>query len=239
MDLTTDELYCVITSISGEKTAVEVMQWALEQHGYSVDTASFSALAADLPYKAIMQCGSGTNLPTLGAFISEINRSLLTILVFPADNDVPFLVKVNPNQAASVTISEDQISGLRFGHEYRDQAKTVEYRPKYAKSDAQKNALYKKQTAAPAALYGSERNLVIDHVLDSAATARWQEMTDFYGSPISTVSFTLLDDEVSVELADCIQLDHPSCSKKIFVTQITQQPLGRAIQGRYLHVHNN
>jgi hypothetical protein len=239
MDLTTDDLYVVITSISGEKTAVEVMQFALEAHGYTVDAASFAALAADLPYKTIQQAGLAQNVPTLGAFISEINRSLLTVLVFPASNDEPFLVKVDANQAASQTIYEEQISGLRFGHEYRDQAKAVEFRPKYARSDSQKASLYRAYSSSMATLFGSERKLTIDHVLSEVPPTRWEEMTEFFGSPLSTVSFTLLDDEVDLELADCVQLDHPACSKKIFITQITKQPLGRAIQGRYFYVNDN
>lgn len=239
MDLTTDELYVVITAISGEKTAVEVMQFALEAHGYTVDTASFTALAADLPYKTIQQAGFGQNLPTLGQFIAELNRSLLTILVFPASNDEPFLVKVDPTQAASQTIYEKQISGLRFGHEYRDQAKSVEFRPKYAKSEAQKASLYRKYSSSMGTIFGSERTLVIDHVLSEVPTTRWDEITEFFGSPTSTVTFNLLDDDVELELADCVQLDHPACSKKIFITQITRQPLGRQITGRYLYVNDN
>ena len=239
MDLTTDDLYVVITTISGEKTAVEVMQFALEKHGYTVDAASFASLAADLPYKTIQMAGSGANMPTLGAFISELNRSLLTVLVFPASNDEPFLVKVDPNQAASQTIYENQISGLRFGHEYRDQAKTVEFRPKYARSEAQQAALYRRYSASMGTLFASERALTIDHVLAEVPPTRWEEMTEFFGSPISTVSFNLIDDDVELELADCVQLDHPACSKKIFITQITKQPLGRAIQGRYLYVNDN
>lgn len=239
MDLKTDELYVVITAITGEKTAVEVMKFALEAHGYTVDAGSFTALAADLPYKTIQQAGMGTNLPTLGQFIAELNRSLLTVLVFPASNDEPFLVKVDPNQASSQTLYEEQISGLRFGHEYRDQAKAVEFRPKYARSEAQKSSLYRRHAASMATLYASERTLSIDHVLSEVPATRWEEMTEFFGSPLSTVTFNLIDDEVDLELADCVTLSHPACSKKIFITQITKQPLGRQIQGRYLHVNNN
>jgi hypothetical protein len=239
MDLRTDDLYVVITAITGEKTAVEVMQFALECHGYTVDAASFTALAAEFPYKTVQQAGFGANVPTLGAFIAEINRSLLTILVFPASNDEPFLVKVNPNQTPSQTLYEEQISGLRFGHEYREQCKAVEFRPKYARSEAQQASLYRRYSASMATLFGSERSLSIDHVLADVPPERWEEMTEFFGSPNSTVTFNLTDDEVELELADCVQLDHPACCKKIFVTQITKQPLGRQIQGRYFYVNNN
>jgi hypothetical protein len=53
------------------------------------------------------------------------------------------------------------------------------------------------------------------------------------------VKFTLLDDEVSLELADMIQIDHPEFKKKMIVTTIEQLPIGRSIQGRYLYVNDN
>lgn len=241
LDLLTDELHMVITTISGERTAVEVMQFALESHGYTVDTATFTALAADLPYNTVQQCGFGTDMPTLGEFLSEINRSLMTVVVFPASNDEPFLIKIDPTQAASQTISESQIqqNSLKFNHEYRDIAKTVEFSPKYARNDAQKTSLHTRIDSSMGTLFAAERTVQIEHVLTSLPTTRFEEMTEVYGSPISNVQFVLLDDDVDLELADCVQLDHPSCSKKILITSITTQPIGRQIQGRFLYVNNS
>lgn len=238
MDLTTDEMYVVITAISGERTAVQVLQHALETHGYTVDTSTFSTISAALPYNTIQQAGFGQDMPTLAQFIAEINRSLMTVLVFPADNDEPFLVKIDPSQAASQTLDDSQISNVKVSHEYRDMAKTVEFVPKYARSDSEKASLYSRVSSSMSGIFASEKTITIDHVLSSVPTTRWQQMTEVYGSPITTVSFLLLDDDVSIELADCVQLDHPACSKKIFITSITTQPQGRQIQGRYFYVNS-
>jgi hypothetical protein len=238
LDLLNDELYVVITNVSGARSAPEVLKFALEQHGYTVDAASFAALAAEFTQTTIQMAGRDNNTMTLGAFVGEINRSLMTILVFPASNDIPFLQKIDANQAASTTLSEDQILGLKFDHEYRDQAKNVTWKPKYALADSEKDSLRVKQTSSVASLFQSERSIEIEHVLTGTPTTRWQEITEIYGSPASQVSFTLLDDEVEIELGDCVQLDHPSCTQKVLILSIGTQSQGRLIGGRFLYVNN-
>jgi hypothetical protein len=237
MNLLTDDLFVVLTNISGAITAVEVMQFALESHGFTVDTASFAAMAAEFPYDALIQCGFGTNVPTLGQFVSEINRSLMTTLVFPASNDVPYLVKIDPSKAASQTIDESQIDGLTWTNEYRDQAKNVIFRPKYERNDQAKNALYSNITSSRADLFGSERTVEIDHILSALPGTRFEEMTEIYGSPITQVKLGLLDEDVAIELADVIEVDHTEFKNKILITNIEQLPIGRNIQGRYLYVN--
>lgn len=237
IDLLSNDLYVVLTSISGSLTAVEVMQFALQSHGFTVDTGSFATLASDLPYEAVMQCGFGSTVPTLGQFISEINRSLMTTLVFPADNDVPYLVKIDPTELPSQTIDESQIGGLSWTNEYRDQAKNVIFRPSYLRNDVDKYALYSNLTASRATLFGSERTIEISHVLSSLPSTRFEEITEVYGSPTTVVKFGLLDDDVQIELADIIEIDHTEFKNPILITNIDILPIGRSIQGRYLYVN--
>ena len=240
VDLTQTDMYVVINNISGALSGPEVMQWALEAHGYTVDTASFANMASFYPDRVCMQIGQGTNMPTFGNFLAEINRTILTVLVFPASNDEPYLVRIDPDAAASQTISEYQIDGLTWGSEYRDQTKNVIFSPQYFRSDEALADLTLNLPSPNAALWGSEKTLNISHVLAEISTAdRFEEMADFYGSPLTSVKFTLLDDTVSLELADMIQIDHPEFQKKIIVTAIEQLPIGRAIQGRYLYVNSN
>jgi hypothetical protein len=215
------------------------MAWALEAHGYTVSPGSFAGLNALYPDKVCMQVGFGSNLPTLGVFLSEINRTLLTVLVFPASNDEPYLVRINPTASASQTIREDQISGLSWGSEYRDQTKNVIFSPQYFRSDDALANLTFNVPSPRAEIWASERTLTINHVLEESTTDRFDEIADFYGSPVTPIKFTLLDDEVQLELADMIQLDHPEFQKKVIITAIEQLPQGRAIQGRYLYVNDN
>ena len=53
IDLTKTELYMVITSVAGAVTAAEVLQFALETHGFTVDAASFAQRAIDFPFHNI------------------------------------------------------------------------------------------------------------------------------------------------------------------------------------------
>jgi hypothetical protein len=236
IDLTKTELYMVITSVAGAVTAAEVLQFALETHGFTVDAATFAQRAIDFPFTTYQQAGFGDRIPTLGEFISEINRSLMMVLVFPASNDEPYLIYIDPNQASTQTISEYQIAGISWSSEYRDQAKRVIFRPKYNLSDAAKTYLYADRIASRSTLLGSEKTLEIYHVLDNF-TDRFEEVTEIYGSPVTTVSFTLLDDEVALELADMVTIDHPQFKNKILITKIDILPIGRNIQGRYLYVN--
>jgi len=237
IDLYATNLYMVLTQVGGSITAVEVMQFALESHGFTVDTASFTTLAADLPYDACMQAGFGSNVPTLGQFISEINRSLMTALVFPADNDVPYLVKIDPTELPSQTIDESQISNLSWTNEYRDQAKNVIFRPGYMRNDQAKNDLYANITASRATLFGSEKTTEISHVLSSLPSTRFDEITEVYGSPVTEIKFGLLDDDVQIELADVVEIDHTEFKNPILITNIEQLPIGRSVRGRYLYVN--
>jgi hypothetical protein len=239
LDLTTSDLYVVLNNISGARSGPKVMEWALEAHGYTVSPGSFAGLNALYPDKVCMQVGFGSNLPTLGVFLSEINRTLLTVLVFPASNDEPYLVRINPTASASQTIREDQISGLSWGSEYRDQTKNVIFSPQYFRSDDALANLTFNVPSPRAEIWASERTLTINHVLEESTTDRFDEIADFYGSPVTPIKFTLLDDEVQLELADMIQLDHPEFQKKVVITAIEQLPQGRAIQGRYLYVNDN
>lgn len=236
INLESTELFVVLTNISGAKSAPEVMEFALEEHGFTVDSASFSAAVTAFPELTYQQAGFQQNVPTLAGFISEINRSLMTVLVFPASNDVPFLKIIDPTEASSQTIDERQITQLSTTNEYRDQAKEVIFRPKYAKSDIFKNDLYLKQPASNAALLASEKTINIDHVLDDVPT-RFNEITEIYGSPTTTVSFTLLDDTVTLEVADVVYIDHTEFKNKILITVIETLPLGRKITGRYFYVN--
>lgn len=237
IDLNATNLHMVLTEVNGALTAVEVMQFALESHGFTVDSSSFTTLAADLPYDACMQAGFGSSVPTLAQFISEINRSLMTALVFPADNDVPYLVKIDPTELPSQTIDESQISNLTWTNEYRDQAKNVIFKPAYMRNDQAKDDLYANITASRATLFGSEKTTEIMHVLSSLPSTRFEEITEIYGSPTTQCKFGLLDDDVEVELADVIEIDHTEFKNPILITNIEQLPIGRSIQGRYLYVN--
>lgn len=239
LDLTQSELYVVLNNISGALSGPKVIEFALESHGYAVSPGSFDSLDAIYPDKVLMRAGFGTTVPTLGTFLSEINRTLLTVIVFPASNDEPYLVQINPYASPSQTLGESQITGLSWGSEYRDQTKQVIFSPKYFRSDIALAFLTVKVPSPRAEILGSERTLELSHVLEVNSTERFDEIADFYGSPVTPIKFTLLDDEVELELADMIQLDHPQFQKKIIITAIEQLPQGRAIQGRYLYVNDN
>lgn len=239
LDLTQSDVYVVLNNISGARSGPEVMQWALEAHGYTVDAASFAAMDALYPDRVCMQMGFNESLPTLGQFISEINRTLLTVLVFPASNDEPYLVRIDPNAAATLTLTETEITGLSWGSEYRDQTKNVIFEPQYFRSDDAKADLTFNIASPNATLWGSERTLRISHVLQEVSTSRFDEIADFYGSPTTTVRFTLLDDTIAIELADVIEIDHPLFKNRIIVTSIDQLQIGRTIQGRFLYVNSN
>lgn len=240
LNLLETDCYVVINNISGAKSGPDVMKWALEAHGFTTEPTSFAAMNLLYPDRVCMQAGFGTSLQTLGSFLAEINRSLLTVLVFPASNDAPFLVRIDPTQAATQIIDERQIDNISSSSEYRDQAKNVIFEPAYFRSDIAKADLSFNLPAPNAALWGSEKTVRVTHVLaELSDTVRFEEMTDFFGSPVTTVKFMLLDDEVTLELADIVQIDHPEFQQKILITSIEQQPLGRLIQGRYLYVNQN
>lgn len=239
LDLTQSDVFVVLNNISGARSGPEVLQWALEQHGYSVDAASFAAMDALYPDRVCIQAGFGEDVPTLGNFLSDINRTLLTVIVFPASNDEPYLIRIDPNAIAGVTVGETEISAPSWGSEYRDQTKNVIFEPKYFRSDDAKADLTFNIPSPNAGIWGSERTLIIRHVLQEVTTSRFEEIADFYGSPTTPVRFTLLDDSVPVELADMIEIDHPLFKNKIIVTNIDQLQIGRTIQGRFLYVNSD
>ena len=113
------------------------------------------------------------------------------------------------------------------------------FSPQYFRSDDALANLTFNVPSPRAEIWASERTLTINHVLEESTTDRFDEIADFYGSPVTPIKFTLLDDEVQLELADMIQLDHPEFQKKVIITAIEQLPQGRAIQGRYLYVNDN
>lgn len=239
LDLTQSDLYVVLNNISGARSGPEVIQWALEAHGYTVDAASFTAMDALYPDRVCIQVGFTETMPTLGQFLAEINRSLLTVIVFPASNDEPYLIRINPSAPATIILTETEITGLSWGSEYRDQTKNVIFEPQYFRSDAAKANLTFNLPSPNASLWGSERTLKISHVLQEVSTSRFAEIADFYGSPTTTVRFTLLDDTIEVELADIVEIDHPLFQNRIIVTAIDQLVIGRTIQGRFLYVNSD
>jgi len=237
IDLRTCDSWVVLDGITGAKSGPEVIQFALETHGYTVDAASFSDMTTEFPDEIVMQAGWNTTVPTLGNFLAEINRSLLTVVVFPAGNDEPELMKIDPSAASTQTIDETQIADLSWGSEYRDQAKNVIFSPAYFRSDVAKNTLTFNLDAPRAVLWGSEKTLTIAHVLSEVTTSRFDEIVDFYGSPVTVVKFILYDDDVILDISDIVTIDHTEFQKKIIITNIEQLPIGRAVQGRYLYVN--
>jgi len=239
IDLLTTDLYVVLNNISGAKSGPELMQWALETHGYTVEPTSFAAMDAIYPDKACMQAGFGSSVPTLGNFIAEINRTLLTILVFPASNDEPYLVRVDPTAPATITLDDDQIANFSYSSDYRSQTKNVIFEPAYFRSDDAKADLTFNIPSPRAEIWGSEKTETVDHVLSEVTTTRFEDIADFYGNPVTPCKFDLFDDTVELELADIVQIDTVSFKQKIVVTTIEQLPIGRAIQGRYLYVNED
>jgi hypothetical protein len=237
IDLRTCDSWVVLDEISGAGSGPEVIQFALETHGYSVDAASFSDMATEFPDEVVMQAGWGTQVPNLGNFLGEINRSLLTVLVFPAGNDEPELMKIDPLAPSTQTLDEYQIADISWSSEYRDQVKNIIFSPAYYRSDYAKDTLTFNIEAPRASIWGSEKTLTINHVLGEISTSRFDEIVDFYGSPVTTVRFTLLDSDVVLDISDIVTIDHSEFQQKIIVTAIEQLPIGRAIQGRYLYVN--
>ena len=235
LDLLANECYCVLTGITGARSGPEVLKFALEKHGYTVDAASFAALSAEMPATTIQKVGVGETIPTLGEFISEINEPLMTVLVFPASNDVPFLIKIEPRKAATSTLREKQIADLTIQDNYVDIAKNVRFLPKYAQSPAFINTLTVDIPTPLASQFLAERTKTILHPF-STGVARYYEVAEVYGCPNTLVSFTLLDDEAQLELGDMVQIEHSEFNQRIIIVSIATRPIGRVIQGRYLYV---
>jgi len=64
-------------------------------------------------------------------------------------------------------------------------------------------------------------------------------MTEIYGAPQTTVTFDLLDDDVTIELGDMVQIDHDLFQNTIMITSIDNKAQGRTVQGRYFYVIQN
>lgn len=242
IDLYTNECFVVFTGITGAADNFELMQWIMEQHGFTVDATSFSSLSAEFNVTTIQQVGQGNDMPTLGNLIAEMNQSLMTILVFPADNDEPFVKKIDPTAAASVTLDDSQIARVTVSSEYRNQAANVQFRPKYARSDEYKYSLYRNLEAPNKDLFASQKTFEVSHVLSSlpsSVTDRWEEMTEIYGAPQTTVTFDLFDDDVEIELGDMVQIDHDLFQNKIMILSIDNKQQGRTVQGRYFYVNES
>src|SRR6478609_403172 len=243
VDLYTNEVYVVFTGITGAVDNFELMQWILEQHGFTVDAASFASLSAEFStVETIQQVGSGNDMPTLGTLIAEMNQSLMTALIFPSDNDEPIIKKIDPTEAATQTLDETQIARLSVSSEYRNQAANVQIRPKYARSDIYKYSLYKNLQAPNKDLFASQKTLEVNHVLNEIptnVTDRWAEMTELYGAPQTIVTFDLFDDDVTIELGDMVYIDHDLFKNKIMIISIDNKNQGRTVQGRYFYVNEN
>jgi len=243
INLLDNETYVVFTGITGAADNFELMQWIMEQHGFTVEPTSFASLSAEFStVETIQQVGLGQDMPNLGSLIAEMNQSLMTILVFPADNDVPFIKKIDPTEASSQTLDETQITRLSVSSEYRNQAANVQFRPKYARSDVYKYSLYKNIEAPNKDLFASQKTFSVNHVLSeipTAVTDRWAEMTEIYGAPTTLVTFDLLDEDVSIELGDMVFIDHDMFKNKIMIISIDNKQQGRTIQGRYFYVNEN
>lgn len=242
VDLRVNEVYVVFTGITGAEDNFELMQWILEQHGFTVDATSFSSLSAEFNVTTIQQVGMGSEMPTLGNLIAEMNQSLMTILVFPADNDEPFIKKIDPTESPILTLDDTQIANVNVSSEYRNQAANVQFRSKYARSDVYKYSLYRNNEAPNKDLFASQKTFEVSHVLSSlpsSVTGRWEEMTEIYGAPQTTVGFDLFDDDVEIELGDMVYVDHDLFKNKIMILSIDNKQQGRTIQGRYFYVNEN
>lgn len=242
VNLFATEVFVVFTGITGAADNFELMQWIMEQHGFTVDASSFSDLSAEFSVTTIQQVGQGNDMPTLGNLIAEMNQSLMTILVFPADNDEPFIKKIDPTAAATVTLDDSQIARVSVSSEYRNQAANVQFRPKYARSDTYKYSLYRNLQAPNKDLFASQKTFEVSHVLSSlpsSVTDRWDEITEIYGAPQTTVTFDLFDDDVEIELGDMVQIDHDLFKNKIMILSIDNKQQGRTVQGRYFYVNEN
>lgn len=242
VDLYTNEVFVVFTGITGAADNFELMQWIMEQHGFTVDATSFSNLSAEFNVTTIQQVGLKNDVPTLGNLIAEMNQSLMTILVFPADNDEPFIKKIDPLESPSLTLDETQIANVNVSSEYRNQAANVQFRPKYARSDVYKYSLYRNLEAPNKDLFASQKTFEVSHVLSSlpsSVTDRWEEITEIYGAPQTTVTFDLFDDDVEIELGDMVYVDHDLFKNKIMITSIDNKQQGRTISGRYFYVNEN
>ena len=242
IDLTQNETFVIFSSITGFVTIFEQLKWLLEKHGFAVDAASFANLASQFPVGTVNQIGFADGMPTLGDAIAETNQSLMTIVVFPASNDIPFLKKINPFEASIRTIYEYQMGGLRIDNEYRNQAANVLFTPKYLRSEAAKNQLFRDIDAPNTDLFSSERTLEVRHILGNVPASvlnRWDEMAEIYGAPQTNVAFDIFDDTIPLELGDCILIDHTMFRQKIMITSIEYKQIGRSIQGRYFYVNQN
>lgn len=242
IDLYTNECFVVFTGITGAEDNFDLMQWILEQHGFTVDPTSFSNLSAEFNVTTIQQVGLGNDMPTLGNLIAEMNQSLMTILVFPADNDEPFIKKIDPTASPILTLDDTQIANLSVSSEYRNQAQNVQFRPKYARSDVYKYSLYRNLQAPNKDLFASQKTFEVSHVLSSlpsSVTDRWEEVTEIYGAPVTPVTFDLFDDDVEIELGDMVYIDHDLFKNKILILSIDNKQQGRTVQGRYFYVNEN
>jgi hypothetical protein len=235
-DLTNDAVYVVFQGITGARSAPRVIEWILDSHGIGTDS-TFTTVGTNLPDEVINQIGSSTNMPTVESAIGEINRSILTAVIQPADGGDFSIVEIDPSATSSQTIENEDVKSVRVRDEYRDIAKTVIFEPKYAISPNTWSDLYQEITNLNVeSFYGSTKTKTVTHVLnDIPSNSRFNEIAAFWGNPNTEISFQLLDDTIDISVGDYVSLNTDSFVGKIIITSITTLEVGKNIKGRYLY----
>jgi hypothetical protein len=231
MDLTDGEFYYVCTDITGSISAPKVSQWILEQHGLSVDSASFTAAESFVTTKATMQIGNRTFMPSINDVLGEINRSILSMIKKPLESDQYGMVAIDIDPSASITLTDVEIAQVKTSQTDGQAFGYLEMEPKYLRGTRIRDEVYsllKDDTYRN--ITGIRKIKTIDHCLDQISS-RWLDMVKFWTRPQKEVSFIMLDDSQTIDIGDYVSIDHDNFNGTIIVTKISPKQIGRTITG--------
>lgn len=231
IDLNDGEYFFVCSDVAGSRSAPKVSEFILDSHGFTTDS-SFDTVGASLPTPATMQIGNGTNMPTINEALSEINRSLLTMIKKPLDSDVYSIHEIDINPSPTITLTENEIANVTTTETQNATYGVVEFEPKYLKGSMIRDTVYAYKTNSSFKnVLGIEKTKVIAHCLNSIPS-RWDDVTAFWSKPDKTVGFVLMDESYSINVGDYIYIDHDNFTGTILITRLSPKSLGVAITGR-------
>lgn len=233
-DFTANDYWLVCSNVTGSVSAPEVMEFILEQHGLTVNASSFSTLASAYPQKTCIQVGLGKGIKTLNNIVSEINRGLMTFTKIPLDGTEISMEAVDFTPTPTDTLTDENVSNLRVTMTGEGIYKNLKFEPIYAKGTIYRDDVYGNAETSESAIYNSDKTLVLNHVMTSKPTTRWDDIAEFYGKPNTNVSFILLDETTEYDVGDYLTIDHSDFKGDIIITTITRRRIGSQISGRKL-----
>lgn len=231
VDLLAHDYYYVNIGITGSKSAPEVAEWILNSHGLTTDS-SFATLGADLTEKATMHVGYDKEIQTVKEALSEINTSLLSYIKKPLNGSAYSMSKIDTSATPSVTLTNEDITNVRSNQKKGSTYGVVEFEHTYLQGDNIRDDVYRYNTSEASNHTGITKHKLINHVLNEADDTRFDEMTEFWCTPEIVVGFTLLDESISIDIGDYVQVNHEDFTGLLLITKLAPNDLGYSIQGR-------